>query len=62
MLLKKATHPTRELRIVPPATDIADHNEEVSKAEIRRQMYERIARGHALAEAEDHARRVRHGR
>lgn len=30
--------------------------------ELRRQMYERIARGHALAEAEDNARRQSRGR
>lgn len=30
------------------------------EATLRRLMYERIARGHALAEVEDHAHRLRH--
>lgn len=32
--------------------------ETTSQADLRRQMYERIAQGNALAEAEDHARRM----
>ena len=32
--------------------------DERSEAELRRQMYERIAQGNALAEVEDHARRL----
>jgi hypothetical protein len=34
-----------------------DGGEAARKAALRRAMYERIARGNALAEAEDHARR-----
>ena len=68
MLVKNAIHQTREVKIVPtvapvPAvTETAHSDEEGAKAELRRQMYERIARGNALAEAEEHARRMRNGR
>ena len=35
---------------------------EAQKAELRRQMYERIARGHAIVEAENTAQQRRRGR
>lgn len=64
MLFKNAMRPTREVKItpvvvpVPAATETAAGGEERSKAELRRQLYERIAQGHALADAEEHARRM----
>lgn len=51
--------PVETAGMVPPKPE--DLTEE-EKAELRRQMYERIARGHALAEAEDMARRRWRGR
>ena len=42
----------------PPTATPADAEEPtLTQAEIRRQMYERMARGSAMAEAEDNARR-----
>jgi hypothetical protein len=58
-----------ERALYAPAVDVAeaapprlgDLSDE-EKAKLRRQMYERIARGHALAEAENAARRKWRGR
>lgn len=36
---------------------IQEDGETITEAELRRQMYERIARGNALIEAEENARR-----
>ncbi|MBZ0279245.1 MAG: hypothetical protein K8L97_00810 [Anaerolineae bacterium] len=64
MLFKTATQPTREVKIAPviasapSATEIVHCDGELSKAELRRQMYERIAEGNGLAEAEEHARQM----
>ncbi len=68
MLFRNAIRQTQEARLAPVAApaastpDNAQGDEELSKAERRRQMYERIAQGNALAEAEDHARRRWNGR
>lgn len=68
MLFRNATRQTQETRLAPVVAPVsstpenAQGDEEVSKAERRRQMYERIAQGNALAEAEDHARRRWNGR
>lgn len=48
---------TEEAPPAPVGQDAAEH-----EAELRRQMYERIARGHALMEAEEAARRKWRGR
>ncbi len=42
----------------PSVTEIVYCEEKVSKDELRRQMYERIAAGNALAEAEEHAHQI----
>ena len=68
MLFKNVTRQTREGELAPlviPApsvTETAYSDEERTKAELRKQMYERIAQGNALAEAEEHSRRMRDGR
>ena len=68
MLDRIAAHQTQEIRVAPVAIrapEVAENthsDEELTTAERRRQMYERIARGNALAEAEDHARRKWQGR
>jgi hypothetical protein len=63
----KRTPNTRKVEVVPvqviataPIDDgeKGEDGEASSQAELRRQMYERIAQGNALAEAEDHARRM----
>jgi len=64
MLFKTATQPTQEVKITPVVisapsiTEIVYREEEVSKDELRRQMYERIAAGNGLADAEEHARQI----
>ena len=68
MFVRKPVHQTRETKFAPvvmpapTATEIMPSDDERSKAELRRQMYERIARGNALAEAEEHAHRMWNGR
>ena len=68
MLFKNTTRQLCDVKIAPdvmPApltTQIAASDQERSKAELRRQLYERIAQGNALAEAEEHARRMWNGR
>jgi hypothetical protein len=68
MLFKNATRQTQEAKIepisalTPLATEIAYSDKELSESELRRQMYERIAQGSALNEAEEHARRMWNGR
>lgn len=68
MLFKTTTHPTREVKILPvivtetTTTKTTYSDEDVSKAELRRQMYERIAQGNGLAEAEEHAHQAWKGR
>lgn len=48
---------------MPSSTEMTyTSDEERSKAELRRQMYERIAQGNALAEAEEYASRMWNGR
>lgn len=44
------------------APEAAADGEAAREAELRRQMYERIAQGNALAEVEEHARRKWMGR
>lgn len=67
MLLKNETRqlwnvkPSPEVTPPPTVTEIVCLDDEL-KAELRRRMYERIAQGNALADAEDHARRSWHGR
>ena len=60
MLLKVGSNKRRML-IIPPA-EISAPRQEDSESERRRQMYERIAMGNALAEAEEDARRKWRGK
>jgi len=54
---------THDLHMTPVEADETETTDEaVSDEELRRQMYERIAQGHAMSEAEDHARRKWQGR
>lgn len=49
----------------PPAQPVKPEvgpNDEAERAARRREMYERIARGNALAEAEEAAQRAWHGK
>ena len=66
MLFKTATRETHEVEIAPliaSAQPIVEHDDDAAwKAELRRQMYERIAQGNALAEIEDNAHRLWNGR
>ena len=66
MLLKRASRKKLELPIVPveplqmtPLQAVDD--DAAREAELRRQMYERIAQGNALAEVEENARRIWRG-
>lgn len=45
----------------PPAEPLPIRSDDEQKAELRRLMYERIARGNALAEAEENAQRKQRG-
>ncbi len=47
--------------IEPTKTDHGDDSSLMDKAELRQQMYERMARGSALAEVEENASRKRRG-
>lgn len=70
MFFRKTIRQTRERKIAPdvtvtPAPSVIDmaysshtSDEERSKTELRQQMYERIAQGNALAEAEEYSRRM----
>lgn len=53
---------TRPYIVIEPATETQDEPASLSTAELRRQMYERIARGNALVEAEAEANRKWQGR
>lgn len=53
---------TRPYIVIEPATEPQDEPAPLSTAELRRQMYERIARGNALVEAEAEANRKWQGR
>ena len=62
MLFKARTREKSNLSVKPVATPaISTHIGEMDEAELRRQMYERIAQGNALAEAEDQARKLWRG-
>ena len=65
MLYRKSSRDKRDLQIAPVApTQTAARRDDdsdavaVHKAELRRLMYERIAQGNALTEAEENARRI----
>lgn len=68
MLFKNAARLTLEMTIAPDvapapsARAVASSDKERAQAELRRQMYERIAQGNALAEVEEHADRKWNGR
>lgn len=68
MLYNTAARPAQDVetrQVITPDLHIVERpasGEEASKAELRRQMYARIARGNALAEAEVDARRTWQGR
>ncbi len=47
--------------VEPTKNDHGDDSNLMDKAELRQQMYARMARGSALAEAEENARRKRRG-
>lgn len=53
---------TTQIVSLRPEKSVSSSDEVLSEAEIRRQMYERIARGNALAEIEENARREWRGR
>lgn len=68
MFLKIAPRENPEVEITPveairilPKPEVDDTAKAAQEAEIRRQMYERMARGSALAEAEDNAHRKQRG-
>jgi len=66
MLLSIASRNRQDLQISPVirveiAAQTRDDSDIEQKAQLRRQMYERIVRGNALAEAEANAHRKRRG-
>jgi hypothetical protein len=66
MLLSIASRNRQDLQISPVirveiAAQTRDDSDIEQKAQLRRQMYERIVRGNALAEAEEDAHRKRRG-
>jgi hypothetical protein len=54
-------HTTKIEANEPIVTDYREQCKTTSEAKLRRQMYERIARGNALIEAEENARRMWRG-